>query len=185
MVLIALPCIWAAAIWGVNKGTWLGGFLFCNELPSSAAHKNSRSLSTDGGHSISGQLVKMGRWPWVKSPFTWPSNYSPFCCSNIGFFPVWGLPTGHSFYPQHLFSLCLDTFELWCWRRLLRVPWATRRSEQSILKEINPEYSLKGLMLKLKLQYFGHVMQRTDSLEKTLMLGKTEDNRRRGWQRMR
>ena len=67
----------------------------------------------------------------------------------------------------------------------MRVPWAARRSEQSILKEINPEYSLKGLMLKLKLQYFGHVMQRTDSLEKTLMLGKTEDNRRRGWQRMR
>ena len=78
-----------------------------------------------------------------------------------------------------------DAFELWCWRRLLRVPWTARRSNQSILKEISPEYSLEGLMLKLKLQYFGHLMRRTDSLEKTLMLGKTEDRRRRGWQRMR
>ena len=73
-----------------------------------------------------------------------------------------------------------DAFELWCWRRLLRVPWTTRRSNQSILKEINPEYSLEGLMLKLKLQYFGHLMQRADSLEKTLMVGKIEGRRRRG-----
>ena len=79
----------------------------------------------------------------------------------------------------------MDAFELWCWRRLLRVPWTARRSNQSILKEINPEYSLEGLMLKLKLQYFGHLMRRTDSLEKTLMLGKTEGGRRRGRQRMR
>ena len=71
--------------------------------------------------------------------------------------------------------------ELWCWRRLSRVPWTARRSNQSILKEISPEYSLEGLMLKLKHQYFGHLMQRTDSLEKTLMLGKVEDRRRRGW----
>ena len=78
-----------------------------------------------------------------------------------------------------------DAFELWCWRRLLRVPWTARRSNQSILKEINPEYSLEGLMLKLKLQYFGHLMQRTDSLEKALMLGKIEGGRRRGQQRMR
>ena len=76
-------------------------------------------------------------------------------------------------------------FELWCWRRLLRVPWAARRSNQSILKEINPEYSLEGLMLKLKLQYFDHLMQRADSLEKTLILGKTEGKRRRGQQRMK
>ena len=76
----------------------------------------------------------------------------------------------------------IDAFELWCWRRLLRVPWTARRSNQSILKEISPEYSLEGLMLKL--QYFGHLMQRTDSLEKTLMLGKIE-GRRRGQQRMR
>ena len=78
-----------------------------------------------------------------------------------------------------------DAFELWCWRRFLRVPWTARRSNQSILKEVSPEYSLEGLMLKLKLQYFGHRMQRTDSLEKTLMLGKIEGRRRRGQQRMR
>ena len=78
----------------------------------------------------------------------------------------------------------IDVYELWCWRRLLRVPWTARRSIQSILKEISPEYSLEKLMLKLKLQYFGHLMRRTDSLEKTLMLGKIE-RRRRGQQRMR
>ena len=79
----------------------------------------------------------------------------------------------------------IDAFELWCWRRLLRGPWAARRFSQSILKEVSPEYSLEGLMLKLKLQYSGHLMQRTDSLEKTLMLGKIEGGRRRGQQRMR
>ena len=79
----------------------------------------------------------------------------------------------------------IHAFELWCWRRLLRVPWSARRSNQSILREISPEYSLEGLMLKLKLQYFGHLMQRTNSFEKTLMLGKIEDRRRRGQQRMR
>ena len=78
----------------------------------------------------------------------------------------------------------IDAFELWCWRRLLRVPWTARRSNQSILKEINPEYSLEGLMLRLKLQYFGHLMRRMDSLEKTLMLGKIE-SKRRGQQRMK
>ena len=78
-----------------------------------------------------------------------------------------------------------DAFKLWCWRRFLRVPWTARRSNQSILKGISPEYSLEGLMLKLKLQYFGHLMQRADSLEKTLMLGKIESRRRRGRQRMR
>ena len=79
----------------------------------------------------------------------------------------------------------IDGFELWCWRGHLRVPWTARRSNQSILKEISPEYSLEGLMLKLKLQYFGHLMQRTDSLEKSLMLGTIESRRRRGQQRMR
>ena len=79
----------------------------------------------------------------------------------------------------------IDAFELWCWRRLLRVPRTARRSNQSILKEISPGCSLEGLMLKLKLQYFGHLMQRVDSFEKTLMLGKIEGRRRRGWQRMR
>ena len=79
----------------------------------------------------------------------------------------------------------IDVFELWCWRRLLRVPWTARRSNQSILREISPEYSLEGLMLKLKPQYFGNLMRRIDSLEKTLMLGKIEGRRRRGWQRTR
>ena len=79
----------------------------------------------------------------------------------------------------------IDTFQLWCWGRFLRVLWTARRSNLSILNEINPEYSLEGLMLKLKLQYFGHLMQRADSLGKTLMLGKIEGGRKRGWQRMR
>ena len=79
----------------------------------------------------------------------------------------------------------IDAFELWCWRRLLRVPWTARRSNQSILKKISPEYSLEGLILKLKLQYFGHLMQRTDSFEKTLMLDKIEGGRRREQQKMR
>ena len=79
----------------------------------------------------------------------------------------------------------IDAFELWCWRRLLRVPWTARRSNQSILKEISPEYLLEGLLLKLKLQYFGYLMRRTDSFEKTLMLGKIQRGRRRGWQKMR
>ena len=79
----------------------------------------------------------------------------------------------------------IDAFDLWCWRRLLRVPWTTRRFKQSILKEVNPEYSFEGLMLKLKLQYFDHLMRSADSLEKTLMLGNIEGRRRRGRQRMR
>ena len=101
---------------------------------------------------------------------------------------MWG---GESLYVDSV-SRCydiesqrIDAFELWCWRRLLRVPWTARRSNQSILKEISPEYSLEGLMLKLKLQYFGHLMRRTDSLEKTLILGKIDGWRRRGQQRMR
>ena len=79
----------------------------------------------------------------------------------------------------------IDAFELWCWRRLFRAPWTARRSNQFILKEISPEYSSEGLMLKMKLQYFGHLLQRTDSLEKLLMLGKSEGRRRRGQQKMR
>ena len=79
----------------------------------------------------------------------------------------------------------IDAFGLWCWRRLLRVPWTAKRSNQSILKEVSPEYSLEGLMLKVKLQYFGHLMRRADSFEKTLVLGKIGSRRRRGWQRMR
>ena len=92
---------------------------------------------------------------------------------------MWELDCEESWTPK------FDAFELWCWRRLLRVPWTVRRSNQSILKEISPEYSLEGLMLKLKLQYFGHLMGRVDSLEKTLMLGRIGGRMRRGWQRMR
>ena len=92
---------------------------------------------------------------------------------------MWELEYRESWTPKNW------SFVLWCWRRLLRVPWAARRSNQSILKEISPECSLEGLMLKLKLQYFGHLIQRADSFEKTLMLGKIEGRRRRGWQRMR
>ena len=89
-------------------------------------------------------------------------------------------------FPQKaLLTKGIDAFELWCWRRLLRRPWTARRSNQSILEEISPKYSLEGLMLKLKLQYFGHLMQRTDSFEKTLLLGKIESRRRRGQQRVR
>ena len=92
---------------------------------------------------------------------------------------MWELDHKESWAPK----IC--AFKLWCWRRLLRISWTARRSNQSILKEISPEYALEGLMLKLKLQYFGHLMWRTNSFEKTLMLGKIEGRRRRGWQRMR
>ena len=92
---------------------------------------------------------------------------------------MWELDCEESWAPK------IDAFELWCWRRLLREPWTARRLNQSILKEINPEYWLEGLMLMLKLQYFSHLMQRTDSLEKILILGKIESRRRRGWQRIR
>ena len=107
-----------------------------------------------------------------------------FCLVKIMVFPV--VRHGHeSWTVKKAEHQRIDVFKLWCWRRLLRVPWTERRSNQSILKEISPEYSLEGLMLKLKLQYFGHLMRRTDSVEKTLMLGKIEGGRRRGWQRMR
>ena len=107
-----------------------------------------------------------------KTPF-WGGG----CCPSTG--PAQGCESWTIMKAEHQ---RIDAFKLWCWRRLLRVPWTERRSNQSILKEISPEYSLEGLMLKLKLQYFGYLMQRADSLEKTLMLGKTE-GRRRGWQR--
>ena len=100
-------------------------------------------------------------------------------------FPVVVMYRCESWIIKKVELLRLDAFELWCWRRLLRVPCTTRRSNQSILKEISPEYSLRGLILKLNLQYFGNLMQRTDSFEKTLMLGKIEGGKRRGWQSMR
>ena len=102
---------------------------------------------------------------------------------------IYGFSSGHvwseSWTVKKAECWRIDAFELWCWRRLLRVPWTAKRAKQSILKEIISEYLLEGLMLKLKLQYFGHLMRRTDTLEKTLMLGKVEGGRRRGWQRMR
>ena len=105
------------------------------------------------------------------------------CLVKAMVFPV--AMYGHERWDYKVERQRIDAFELWCWRRLLRVPWTARRSNKSTLKEINPEYSLEGLMLKLKLQYFGHLMQRTDSLEKNLMLGKIEGRRRRGRQRMK
>ena len=98
-------------------------------------------------------------------------------------FPV--VMFGHESWTIKKAERRIDAFELWCWRRLLKVPWTAKRSNLSILNEISLEYSLEGQMLKLKLQYYGHLMRRTDSLEKTLMLGKIEGGRRRGWQRMR
>ena len=112
---------------------------------------------------------------------TLPTNV---CLVKAMFFPVfmYGYESWTIKKDEHRRT---DAFEMWCWIRLLEIPWTTRRSNQSILKEISPEYSLEGLMLKLKLQYFGHLMQRTDSFEKTLTLGKIEGRKRRGWQRMR
>ena len=123
-------------------------------------------LPLDSAHSFSSQhTLHSHTYPLRYSPLLPPTSSHPLCPSA-----------------EH----CrIAAFELWCWRRLLRVPWTARRSNQSILKEISPKYSLEGLMLKLKLQYFGHLMQRTDSLGKTLMLGKIEGRRRKGWQRMR
>ena len=137
---------------------------------------------------------------WVAYPLSrgssWPRNRTRVSHMAGGFFTSWAtramvFPVVMVMYGCESWTIKkaehwrTDAFELWCWRRLLRVPWTTKRSNQSILKEINPEYSLEGLMLKRKLQYFGHMMQRTDSLGKTLMLGKIEGGRRRGQQRMR
>jgi len=141
-------------------------------------------ITADGGcsheikrHLLLGRKVMTNLDSILKSrDITWPTKGRPSS-------------QGYGFSSSHVWmweldckeSECwrIDAFELWCWRRLLRVPWTARTSNQSILKEISPEYSLEGLMLKLKLQYFGHLMQRTDSLEKTLMLGKIKGRRRR------
>ena len=123
-------------------------------------------------------------WPtlYIKKQRHYFSNKGPSSQSygfSSGHVWMWELDHKEGWVPR------IDAFELWCWRRLLRVPWAARRSNQSILKAISPGCSLEGLMLKLKLQYFGHLMWRPDSFEKALMLGKTEGRKRRGWQRMR
>ena len=119
-------------------------------------------------------LIFSGVWILLKDFLMFRSNKSNHSQMHISF------TSNYTFV-----SWRIDGFELWCWRRLLRVPWTARTSNLSVLKKISPEYSLERLMLKLKLQYFGHLMRRTDSLEKTLMLGKIEGRRRRGWQRMR
>ena len=126
------------------------------------------------------------RREWLPTPVFWPRGFTP--THSMGLQRVqhgWATFTFMSKKTLGLSSRRIDAFELWCWRRLLRVPWTSRRSNQSILKEISPGCSLEGLMLKLKLQYFGHLMWRTDSLGKTLILGKTEGRRRKGQQRMR
>ena len=104
---------------------------------------------------------------------------------SSSFNSIWSIWNCQMLFKSYVYQQKGDAFELWCWRRLLRVPWTARRSNHSILKEISPEYFLKGLMRKLKCQYFGHLMQRADSFEKTLILGKIEGRRRRGCQRMR
>ena len=138
-------------------------------------------------------MAKLGPWSQFVNPCSRPrqhikkqrhhfANKGPssqsygFSSSHVW---MWELDYKESWAPR------IDAFELWCWKRLLRVPWTAGRSNQSILKEFSPKYFLEGLMLKLKLQFFGHLMRRTDSLEKTLMLGKIEGRRRRGWQRRR
>ena len=137
------------------------------------SHKAKRHLLL-GSKVMTGQHIKKQRHYFA--------NKSRF--SQCYFFPVvmYGC---ESWTIKKVECHRIDAFELWCWRRLLRVPWTARRSNQSILKEICPEYSLERLMLKLKLQYFGHMMRRADSFEKTVKLGEIEGGRRRGWQRMR
>ena len=145
-------------------------------------------ITADSGcsHEIKRRLL-LGRKSMTNLDSTLKSRYSPLltkvCIVKAMVFPVvmYGC---ESWTIKKVECWRIDAFKLWCWRRLLTVPWTARRSNQSILKEISPEYSLEGLMLKLKLRYFGHLMWRTDSLEKTLMLGKIE-GRRRGQQRMR
>ena len=127
------------------------------------------------GHPWPGPSLEVAR---TLSPFP-ASRLRPTGSGRLCVMPSAGPGPGHLGGVRSLRAGWVDAFKLWYWRRLLRVPWTTRRSNQSILKEINPEYSLEGLMLKLKLQYFGHLMRRTDSFEKTLMLGKTEGRRRR------
>ena len=136
------------------------------------------------GSSVHG-LVWERILEWGAIPFSrgssQPRDQTPvFCLQNNRFMYGW-----ESWTIKKAEHWRTDVFELWCWRRLLRVPWTARRSNQSILKEISPGCSLEGLMLKLKLQYFDHLMWKADSFEKTLMLGKIEGRRRRGWQRMR
>ena len=145
------------------------------------------TLNIDGSHEI-GRCLLLGRKAMTNLDSTLKSKnitlLTKVCIVKAMVFPVvmYGC---ESWTIRKAECPRTDAFKLWCWRRLLRVPWTARQSNQSILKEINPEYPLAGLMLKLKLQYFGHLLQRANSLEKTLMLGKIEGRKRRGWLRMR
>ena len=134
--------------------------------------------------SVCLQCGRPGFHPWV-GKIPWRRKWQPTPVFLPGESHGWRNLVGYSPWGRKGSGTTTLTAFLWCWRRLLRVPWTARRSNQSILKEISPEHSLEGLMLKLKLQYFGYLMQRTDSFEKTLMLAKTEGGRRRGQQRMR
>ena len=133
-------------------------------------------------HSIEGLKTKQAEVPWRRGKTVSRLSTDTSCSTKLPLVSAC-LPT------QQILNLAVswktDTFKLWCWKRLLRIPWTARRSNESILKEINPEYSLEGLMLKLKFQYFGHLMWRAYSVEKTLMLGKIEGKRRSRWQRMK
>ena len=148
----------------------------------------SSKITADSECSHETKSLLLGRKAITKLDIVWKSRDitlpTMVCIAKAMVFPV--VMYGYeSWTIKKAECWGIDAFKLWCWRRLLRVPWTARRSNQSILKEISPEYSLEGLMLKPKLQYFGHLMWRADSFEKTLMLGKIEGGRRRGWQRMR
>ena len=168
---------------------WWSGYNYFNTaclpvISSSDQHKVPIVVSFLGmiNQASGGRLIILNHFCHKKTAFFFFWSRYLLCSQSYGFSSshVWIRESDLKAEHQRI-----DAFELWCWRRLLRVPWTARRSIQSILKEIIPEYSLKGLMLKLKLQYFGHLIQRTDSLEKTLRLGKIEGIRRRGRQRMR
>ena len=161
-----------ANIWGNNGNS--NRFYFLG-LQNHCSHEIKKMLAPwKKSYDQSRQHIKKQRYYFANKG---PSSQS------------YGFSSGHAWMWEWAIKKAecqrTDAFELWCWRRLLRVPQTARRSNQSILKEINPEYSLEGLMLKLKLQYFGHLMQRVDSLEKTVMLGGIGGRRRKGWQRMR
>ena len=153
---------------------FLGSTIAADDDCSHASHVSHQLTPWKESYDQPRQHIKKQRHYFVnKGP---SSQGCGFSSSHVW---MWELDGEESWVPK------IDAFELWCWRRLLRVPWTARRSNQSILKGISPEYSLEGLMLKLKLQYFGYLMQRTDSFERTLMLGKIEGRSRRGRQRMR
>ena len=179
--LLNVQCPWHGSLPGAVSSN--GIVLSEKQKPHWPLEPGNQELSP-GKHSLNPehQIYKSNHQIWVKAPL-WETLPTKVHLVKAMVFPVvmYGYESWTIKKAEHW---RIDAFELWCWRRLLRVPWTVRRSNQSILKEISPEYSLEGLMLKLKLQYFGHLMWRTDSLEKTLVLGKIEGRRRRGQQRL-